>query len=142
MVIQQHIDSLADVREVEGRMTLLRLIANAADTLRDIDPGSGQKLAAYLLQPKSDEEHRQLLSHVARLARWNAVSLGLADQLAEAAGSGSQRQDVLGSILGNDIPLNTAEDRRRAPATPPDRVSEIIRCCRDRRRAIESDRPG
>ena len=114
MVIQQHIDSLADVREVEGRMTLLRLIANAADTLRDIDPESGQKLAAYLLQPKSDEEHRQLLSHVARLARWNAVSLGLADQLAEAAGSGSQRQDVLGSILGNDIPLNTAEDRRRA----------------------------
>jgi ribosomal protein S27E len=113
-VIQQHIDSLANLREVAGRMTLLRLIANAADTLRDIDPGSGQKLAAYLLQPKPDEEHRQLLSHVAELARWNAVRLGLADQLAEAAGSGSQRQDVLRGILGNDIPLNTAEDRHRA----------------------------
>ena len=95
-VIQQHIERLASIHQASERVVLLRMIANSADTVPDIDPASGQKLAEYLLQFKADEEeHRQLLSHVPRLARWNALRLGLADQLADESGRDSQRQDVL-----------------------------------------------
>ena len=102
------------MRQVSERIVLLRMIANSADTVPDIDPLSGQKLAEYLLQFKSDdEEHRQLLSHVPRLARWNALRLGLADQLADESSRDAQRQDVLRAVLGEEVDLSSEDDRQR-----------------------------
>jgi hypothetical protein len=113
-VIQQHIERLTSIHQTGERIVLLRMIANASDTVPDIDPASGQKLAEYLLQFKADEEeHRQLLSHLTRLARWNALRLGLADQLADASGRDSQRQDVLRAVLGEDVSLSSEDDRNR-----------------------------
>jgi len=114
LVVEQHIEKLATTRSMEGRLTLVRLIANAADTVADIDPGSGQKLAACLLQPKEDAEHQRLLPHVPRLARWNAVRLGLADQLVEPAADSVHQRDLLRGVLGQDVPLQTHEDYRTA----------------------------
>jgi hypothetical protein len=113
MVIQQHTNSLLDADDAEDRIALLRLIANATDSLEDIDPASGQKLAGYLWQPKGKDEHRQLLPYVARLARWNSVRLGLADRLSEATEDEAQARDVIRSACGADVSLATAEDRQR-----------------------------
>ncbi|MHB8861332.1 MAG: hypothetical protein ACYC6N_02930 [Pirellulaceae bacterium] len=113
-VIRQHIERLAGVRKASERIVLLRMIANSADTVSDIDPDIGQKLAEYLLQFKpEEEEHRQMLAHLPRLARWNALRLGLADQLAADAGRDAQRQDVLRAVLGEEVNLSSEEDRDR-----------------------------
>ena len=127
IVVRQHIEALADAQLMDGRLTLLRLIAKATDTLADIDLDSGQKLATYLLQPKVAEEHRQLLPLVPKFAQWNAVRLGLADQLVTATASDTERQDVLRSVLGPSVALQTVEDRQLAPAVARVRVDETVR---------------
>ncbi|MHB8970268.1 MAG: hypothetical protein ACYC3X_13565 [Pirellulaceae bacterium] len=113
-VIQQHIERLAGVRQVSERVALLRMIANSADTVPDIDPLSGQKLAEYLLQLRSDDdEQRQLLANAPKLARWNALRMGLADQLADESPRDAQRQDVLRALLGEEVDLSSEDNRQR-----------------------------
>ena len=114
-MIQQHIERLGNAALPNERTTLLRMIANSADTVPDVDPPAGQKLAEYLLQSKTDEEeHRQLLTLVPRLGHWNALRLGLADQLVDELGQNSERQEVLRAVLSEEVTLNGPEDRLRA----------------------------
>ena len=95
-VVQQHIDRLSSSRIARERTTLLQIIANSADTVPDLDPLAGQKLAAYLLQAKPDEaEHLKVVELTPRLRSWNALRLGLADQLVNETGRVLQQQEVL-----------------------------------------------
>ncbi len=137
-VIQQHIERLASIHQAAERVVLLRMIANSADRVPDIDPASGQKLAEYLLQFKADEEeHRQLLSHVPRLARWNALRLGLADQLADQSGRDSQRLDVLRRAGRGGQPEQRRRSKSRAPEVVSDGDRDLDRRGRNRRQATE-----
>jgi len=114
LVVKQHIDSLVDARQAEQRLGLLRLVANVADTLADVDLASGQKLAAYLLAPKETDEQQQLLASASKLTRWNAVRLGMADHLAESGDLDPQATAVLRSALGPSVSVATESDRQQA----------------------------
>jgi hypothetical protein len=111
-VVQQYIERLSIARVPQERVALVRMIANSADTVPDLDLATGQKLAEYLLQARPDEdEQRQLLQFVPRLGHWNALRLGLADQLATASGRESQRQEVLRAVLSEEVTLSSPENR-------------------------------
>lgn len=111
-VQQNNIHSLINSGSVDQRMRLLRMIAAGAAGVRDIDLRSGQLLAEYLAQSKpSVQEHQEVLRHVATLARWNAVRLGLADQLLETSDGVEQAQEVYASVVEDDVSLATPEDR-------------------------------
>ena len=94
------------------------MIANQTASVSDMDLPSGLILAEYLVQFKPDEqEHQQMLRYAPRLCTWNAVRLGLADQLLAMPGRDTQLQRLLRRFLDGDVELNTeagrAELRRR-----------------------------
>ncbi len=111
-VLQSNITKLASSKDVTQRLALLNLIVNQADEVPDIDPASGQLLADYLVQFKADgTEHERILPHVKRLAQWNSVRLGLADQILDITGRDGQFQEVLGQLFDAEVSLATQEAR-------------------------------
>ena len=127
-VVQQHIDRLTSARVPRERLTLLQFIANSADTVPDLDPVAGQKLAEYLLQSKpEEEEHRKAVEVTPRLRSWNSLRLGLADQLASETGRLLQQQEILRAALGEEVTLNNAEDRQRVRARLLRSVSQSLK---------------
>lgn len=126
-VVQQHIERLSGARLPRERITLLQIIANSADTVPDLDPVAGQKLAEYLLQAKPDEEeHRRVVVLTPRLKSWNSLRLGLADQLMSETGRVLQQQEVLRAALGEEVTLNNPEDRQRIRARLLRSVSQSL----------------
>ncbi len=114
-VLRNSINSLAGARSASQRVDLLRLISNQVGSVSDIDLPSGLILAEYLAQFKPDEqEHEQMLRYAPRLCTWNAVRLGLADQLLAMPGRDIQLQRLLSRVLDGDVNLNTEAGRASA----------------------------
>jgi hypothetical protein len=91
------------------------MVANQVDSVHDIDPAYGSKLAAYLAAFKPDEEeHRQMMLYAAKLARWNAVRLGLVDQLQKLPSRDTQLQELLSSAIGEPVDLGSEAGRGQA----------------------------
>ncbi len=113
-VLRNNIHSLSTSRLPTQRIQLLRLIANQTSTVPDLDLPAGQTLAKYLVQFKPDEqEHQQILSVVPRLATWNAVRLGLSDQLLEVPGRDTQLQQLFAAILEGNVDVGSPEGRAK-----------------------------
>ncbi len=111
-VLENNISSLGNSGSVGQRIGLLRMIANQADSVHDIDLRSGQQLAAYLARFKpNDAEHNQVMKYAKQVSRWNAVRLGLADQLLKVSGRDAQLRQLLSQVLPGEITLTTPADR-------------------------------
>jgi hypothetical protein len=114
-VIRQHVDKLASSRAPEERLTLLRMIVTGADSVTDIDLAAGQTLADYLWRARMhEEEYRELLTQVPKLARWNAVRLGVADRLADVSPRDAGRQELVGLVCGHAVDLQDEAARQQA----------------------------
>ncbi len=115
-VLENTINALDNAGSSSGstgrRTELLRMIANQTDSVRDIDLRAGQQLAEYLVRFKpDDQEHEKMLEYAQRIGRWNAVRLGLADQLMKVAGRDTQLRQLLAKIVPGKITLTTQADR-------------------------------
>lgn len=111
-VLKEEIRRLSGANTAIQRIHLIRMIARETGSVDDIDLRSGQMLAEYMVQVKSDqEEHREMLRYAEQLGGWNAVRLGLADQLLEMNGRGSQAAELFSKVMGGDVNLTTRADR-------------------------------
>ncbi len=111
-VLRNSIHSLATSRLAAQRTDLLRMIASQTVSVPDLDLPSGLSLAAYLVQFKPDEqEHLQMLRFAPQVANWNAVRLGLADQLLDVPGRDTQLEQLFAAILAGEAELNTEAGR-------------------------------
>jgi hypothetical protein len=111
-VLQTNITNLITARSPDQRISLLSMIANQTESVSDIDLASGQTLAEYLARFKTvQSEHTGALSHVARLSRWKAVRIGLADQVLDVTGRDAQLQELLAQVIGRDVDLTTKRQR-------------------------------
>jgi hypothetical protein len=100
------------------------MVASKTGTVDDIDLRSGQLLARYLVQFKSDPtEYQEVLRHAEELGRWNAVRLGLADQLLETDGRGSQLTELFSKVMGGDVDLASSAGRDK---THQRLLSEVV----------------
>jgi hypothetical protein len=117
-VLRNNIRSLTTSQLPAQRIELLRMVASQVGHIPDLDPPAGLALAEYLVQFKPDtQEHLQMLQLAPQVARWNAVRLGVADQLLEEPGRDTQLQQLLAAILDGEADLTTdagrADIRRR-----------------------------
>jgi len=111
-VLKEEIRRLGAANVPIQRVHLLRMIASETGTVDDIDLRSGQLLAEYLVQFKSDPtEYQEVLRHAEQLGRWNAVRLGLADQLLETDGRGAQLAELFSKVMGADVDLASSAGR-------------------------------
>ncbi|MCU0962076.1 MAG: hypothetical protein MUF48_18435 [Pirellulaceae bacterium] len=113
-VLRHYVDKLASSRAPSDRISLLRLMAAAAESVADLDPVAGQTLAEYLWRAKTQEEHQELLTHLPKFARWNALRLGVVDQLAVATPRESRQQAIASVVCGREVDLQDDTDRQAA----------------------------
>ncbi len=98
--VQRYIQYLLNPRgRVAQRRVFLRSIAMLASDVPDLDEELAQKLAAYLLRPKPDDEHELILEHVGAIGRWRTLRLALADQVLDTKLQADRVQDILTKIL-------------------------------------------
>jgi hypothetical protein len=100
------------------RLASLKRLAEEADGLADLTPEQGAAVARYLLVPKAREEYDEMRYQVSRVGRWNAVRLGLADELAGTRlGTSALQQErileVVSEVLGREVALAENEAWRR-----------------------------
>ena len=111
-MIEQYIGGLSVARAPDQRIRLLQMIATRVGTVPDISAESGHQLAEYLTGLKAlEEEHRQMMTSVGELARWNAVRLGLADRLEEFSGRDAQLEELYSKVIGNEVNLRDKAGR-------------------------------
>ncbi|MFW6169668.1 MAG: hypothetical protein ACODAD_04195 [Planctomycetota bacterium] len=111
-VLEEDIRSLSSAVAAGKRIPFLRKIADRTTSVVDIDPRSGQRLAEYLVRSKSNEQERQsVLQYAQQLGTWNAVRLGLADQLLEIEDPGRQLNQLFSRVLDGPVKLASSADR-------------------------------
>ncbi|MGM0489691.1 MAG: hypothetical protein ACQESR_23405 [Planctomycetota bacterium] len=111
-VLEEHIRSLNSEVAAVKRIDLLRKIADQTTSVPDIDLRSGQRLAEYLVRSKANEQERQtVLQYAQQLGNWDAVRLGLADQLLETESRATQLSDLFSRVLDGTVKLATRADR-------------------------------
>jgi hypothetical protein len=98
--VQRYVQYLLNPRgRVAQRRVFLRSIAMLAPDVSDLDLDLAEKLAAYLLRPKPDDEHEAILEHVGAIGRWQNLRLALADQVLDTKLHADRVQDILTKIL-------------------------------------------
>jgi hypothetical protein len=113
-LIQRYTNELAKSRNLQQQLQLLQMIARQAGRVSDINPHSGTQLAEYIVKFKRDEvAHREVVKQAKTLSNWNAVRLGLVDELEQLTGPTTQLQEFLSAALGDEVDLESQEGRAR-----------------------------
>ena len=111
-MIERAVLALRIRRPAEAGLALERL-AGLAGSVRDILPREAEGLATYLLAPKTEAEHRQVIRVARSLAAWRHLRLALADRLQEARLRPDQLRQLLAEILGRDIHPGSLDSGRQ-----------------------------
>jgi hypothetical protein len=110
--VQQHVGVLRNYGRNNAYIRYIAVegLAVLSRDLPQIDPRSGNDIAAYLLMSKTVAEHEQIRRFVKDLARWRNVRIGLADALTTSRLRKQHLQEVLSAALGRELKLDDDGD--------------------------------